>query len=119
MSLQVGSEALGDVELGAEPLDAAVRDLPGVCVYDADRVVRDSRSFVVEARRDRAWLRVGSFTAADVVAVERFVAGCDDAWVPEDVRFAAGVSPPADGGPGDRPPRPTRGWWRRSTQPEG
>ncbi len=29
-------------------------------VYDADRVVRDSRVLVVEKRRERAWRRVGA-----------------------------------------------------------
>ncbi len=68
----------------------------GQCVYDADRVVRDSQVLVVEAWREHAWRRVGTFRAADVLGVHRFVprSGDNGVWLPEDVRFAAGVALP-------------------------
>ncbi len=64
------------------------------CVYDADRVVRDSQVLVVEAWRERAWRRVGTLHATEVLSVDRFVpgAGGDGAWLAEDVRCGVGLS---------------------------
>ncbi len=39
-------------------------------VYDADRVVRDSRVLVVEKRRERAWRRVGATCRTEAVTVD-------------------------------------------------
>jgi hypothetical protein len=68
------------------------------CVYDADRVVRDSQVLVVEARREHAWRRLDTFRAADVVSVHRLVPGANGdsggAWLVEDVRFGAGLGFP-------------------------
>lgn len=83
----------------------------GECLYDADRVVRDSQCFVVEGRRDGVWVQCGSFPAADVLGVDRFVPG-DDVWLREDVRVGAGLCPGhlAASGAADRRRSP---WWRR------
>lgn len=91
----------------------------GQCVYDADRVLRDSQSLVVEARRDHAWVRVGSFTAADVVAVDRLLPGGHGVWLSEDVRYAVGVSPPGPAAAADQRPRAPRTRWRRRTTTAG
>lgn len=88
------------------------------CVYDADRVVRDSQVLVVEAWRERAWTRVGTFNAADVVGVHRYVLHADRGglWLAEDVRFGAGVGPPAaDGRPVSAPAR-SFGFLRRRSR---
>ncbi len=75
------------------------------CVDDADLLVRDSQVLVVEAWRERAWRRVGTFQAADVVGVHRFVPrnGGDGLWLVEDVRFSVGLPLPAVPAAPERP----------------
>jgi hypothetical protein len=79
------------------------------CVYEADRVVRDSQFLVVEVRREQVWAQVGCFSAPDVVGVHRLVPGAHgDRWLAEDVRVGAGLGPTATGSaPPVSPP------WRR------
>ncbi|MFP5219745.1 MAG: hypothetical protein ACLGIG_08405 [Actinomycetes bacterium] len=78
----------------------------GVCVYVADRVVRDGDNVVLEERRDRAWRQVASHAAADVAAVHQLADGNDaSGWLLTDVPDKAAA--------GDDAPGLRRRWFRR------
>jgi hypothetical protein len=64
----------------------------GECLYEADRVVRDSLVYAVEARRERSWVRVATIPSANVTSVQRLLPGAAPAqWLVEDVRTVAGL----------------------------
>jgi hypothetical protein len=76
-----------------------------VHTVEADRVMADSQVVVAERRHDGAWLRVSTVPRGSVLRIERRVPHASgDQWLTEDVRTAAGLEAPADGGPEPAPP---------------
>lgn len=72
----------------------------GEQVVEADRVVRDSLTYVAERREAGRWVQVMRLPRTAVVHVLRRLPAESSCWVDEDVRTAAGlgaIERPGDG----------------------